>query len=278
LLYIRPTGETALETTFAWGEKFCENVAVVKPDLRLKRYGAINRDGQIVIKPTYRFLGNCSNGLLPAQREDGSWIYVRSNGEELSATYEFVSGFVDNFASVSINGKFTLLNQNLNPISPPHDFRIITLKNAILVSADQSAKIPIETIAANRRLQGIPLTSLNQFEPMIVQLDTDGPTQVDEQSGRPRRLSSDPTVEVSLISNPEKADIYRPSKWEFERAERSGDIEKLLTPDFRCPITTSDKCKFSKYMDYRLIFVLGNKIEVRKCIPSIDPKIEVIFK
>lgn len=277
LQYILPTGSVLLETRFEWGEQFCEEVAVVKPRVSERNYGVIDRKGQFVVKPGYRFLSNCSSGLLSAQRQDGSWTYLRKNGGELPVKFTFAGKFEKGFAVVMVGDRYGIINQEMEFVVKPQKFQIYILQNAVLLPDDKSIDVSEGSFSSKQRLIGAPCGSINQFESMILQSPS-GFAQIEDESGKIFKLESNPTVEVSLISTPEKADIYRPSRYEYERAEKSGDIDRLLTPDYRCPVLTSDKCKFSKYTDYRLIFVLGSKREVRKCIPSIDQKIEVEFK
>ncbi|MBX9850876.1 MAG: WG repeat-containing protein, partial [Cytophagaceae bacterium] len=68
-----------------------------------EKWGLYDHKGNILIKPKYAKLNSYSEGLIAAQREDGTWGYIDENGNtEIIFRYSFVENFEKGVAKVSI--------------------------------------------------------------------------------------------------------------------------------------------------------------------------------
>ena len=149
----------------------------------------------------------------------------------------------------------------------------VYLKN---LYAGENAKVLVQDFVAlslSRPFQGGKICGFSELGNDRLMAD------LTDQDGRPRFERSDTArlAEVDLRSTPKKAKVYRPTKWDYVRAEKKGDIESLLTDQYRCPRDTDGKCSFDSFTEYRLIFVIEGRREVRPCIPTRDPVVEVSF-
>lgn len=75
------------------------------------RHGFINQQGDIVIQPIFRNLGNFSEGLAPA-RLNGTYGYINTDGVfVIPAIYDYATDFSEGFAQVFQDGKLFFINK-----------------------------------------------------------------------------------------------------------------------------------------------------------------------
>ncbi len=284
LAYIAEDGSQIISTSYPWGERFSRGLAVVKQG---ENYGLINRDGETIVEPKYAYLGRNSGGRVAAKRFEGTWTYLDSAGQELDMKFEYAGTFFGRFAWVQSEGRFGLIDRGGEfVLTAQYDWAMhpganlglvrsgvqVALMNLRALGADPQP-VP-DCLRAGPRRRDRPQISYGYADLrgtyVLESLDAKGPPV----------LAAGPSshVPVELISNREPALVYRPSKWQYERAKRAGDINALLTASNRCPVDASDFCSLDRFMEYRLIFVFGNNPpEVRRCIPTIDNPVKVNF-
>jgi hypothetical protein len=70
-------------------------------------YGFINKQGEIIVPPTYTYVGYSSEGLIPVNI-NGKWGFVNQLGDVVAeANYIYVNGFSEGMASVIINSDYS---------------------------------------------------------------------------------------------------------------------------------------------------------------------------
>lgn len=74
------------------------------------RYGFINQNGEVVIKPVFRAIGNFVGGLAPARR-DGTYGFINTRGEfAIPPMYDYAADFSEGFARVWADSEMFYVN------------------------------------------------------------------------------------------------------------------------------------------------------------------------
>lgn len=109
--YVDANGTLQIPLQFASGRDFSEERAVVC-DLETRKYGVIDKKGNYVVEPKYKFCKSFQNGMALAETEQG-YGYINLQGEEIIAPqYVWASDFYDGTAFVQEeqNGPVWLIN------------------------------------------------------------------------------------------------------------------------------------------------------------------------
>jgi len=170
--FINSTGELRIEAKFNWVGNFYEGLAaaglngkagfinkfgnwVIKPIydevesfengfaiVELNgNYGLIDRSGKTILQPTFSDIGTPSMGLVAVANQENLYGYFNVFGvQTIQFKYDFASNFVEpNFAVVSQNGKWGLINNTENTIIPlEFDWVDVPRKNLVRVKSDNN--------------------------------------------------------------------------------------------------------------------------------------------
>jgi hypothetical protein len=101
--FIDADGNDVFGRKFDQAYSFKDGFAPVMID---EKWGLINHEGEVVIEPTYAWVGEFSDGLWPVKIEDsgyGHWVFVDSSGQPaFPAKYEFAYSFSGGLAAVKL--------------------------------------------------------------------------------------------------------------------------------------------------------------------------------
>ncbi len=107
--YIDTLGNWKIKLEFKYFiEEFSEGFALIEED---KKCGFINKQGQVVIQPTYDKATSFREGVA-AVSIDGKYGFIDKNGEVvIQPTYENVSSFSDGLCAVKLNNMWGYINK-----------------------------------------------------------------------------------------------------------------------------------------------------------------------
>jgi hypothetical protein len=98
--YLDTGGRLAIPPIYEQAERFSEKKASVK---REGKWGIITSDGEWILTPTYRQIGEFSNGLAPFASNDARWGYLDANGKvAINASFDAADEFCSGLAAVRI--------------------------------------------------------------------------------------------------------------------------------------------------------------------------------
>jgi hypothetical protein len=139
--YISKTGKTKIEPQFTDAESFSNHVAIVQKNnsfylidhsnkplsagydeiadfseglaivKKSGRYGAVNRNGDEVIKPVFETLGDFSEGFAPFQKNGKYGFSDKQGFTAIPPVYDWVGNFRNGLCRVQFNKYFGLINR-----------------------------------------------------------------------------------------------------------------------------------------------------------------------
>lgn len=213
----------------------------------------------LVSKEKYKSFGLLVNGIIAAEREDGKYVYVNQDFENLFGEYDYASTMNNGIAAVLTNEKWILIDANGKEITKNKyvdvklDEKEIAYRNGrIFVAIDNEKYIMIDETEKQ--------IGTHEFENARV-FASEGPTAV-EINGKWRfidvegNLISDKTYDEARSFNNELAAVCINGKWGFVDLEENVVIEPQFfnARDFNekgsCFVMTGDKWQLLKI--YRL--------------------------
>ena len=115
LYHITPEGECAYETTFDFLGPFFEGRAVARNG---RRHFHIETNGLAAYTPSFAGVSSFREGLAVAELDNGKFIFIRHNGEQVFATaFEEAQPFQSGRALVQIGDTINYIDRRGKPVT-----------------------------------------------------------------------------------------------------------------------------------------------------------------
>lgn len=96
---------------------------LIHGDLSL-RYGFINKEGKVIVKPKFKDVENFSEGLAAVKNEENKWGYINKEGVyEIEPKFDIAYSFNDGLAPVILdldNPEYSYIDKKGNVVISPH--------------------------------------------------------------------------------------------------------------------------------------------------------------
>jgi len=310
--YIDAKGAFVIQPSFELARPFSEGMAAVSIE---KKFGFIDTSGKLVIPPQFEWAGDLHNNraLVKFQQQYG---FIDSTGKIVIPTnYVRAHPFSEGRAAVAVKiGEFKFIDVDGNQVTPASFADAGRFREGLAWVQSSDGKFGyIDTkgdFAIPPRFTG--LGSFNRGIAPARQgklwcfIDPKGeslseavyddastfPTHVKARKGGDRIIGKkqpDGAIEfeskpdpwlanVDFESHPTRAAIYKPPLLEYE-LEPDDDKSRLMTPEYRVSRgDTNITDKLDTRQEYMILFAIPGKVmQVRKCVPGVDPKIRADF-
>lgn len=111
----------------------------IKGKKRNKKWGFINKKGEVIINPQFTKTSDFKNGMCAVRNDNGKWGYINSDGE-IIINYQFdkAESFINSYAIVELDNKMGVIDKNGKYIINPQFSKMIHDGNLFLVEQNDA--------------------------------------------------------------------------------------------------------------------------------------------